>query len=192
MTFLPRLTAASLLLAGLAAGTASAQTPPPPQDGRPGPRAEDMRGPMPPHRLPLDFAAIDTSSDGTLSRDELTQRATSRLSRTDTNGDGTLDRSEIVAAMPTPPGSFMMVFTVDPAEAHADRMLQMMGAGDAGQVDVAAIAERQVNALLARYDTDFDGAITRAEADAARRHGPKRQHGPEGKHGKDRWKGHRA
>ena len=46
-----------------------------------------------------------------------------------------------------------------------------MGATETGQVEIAALADRRVNFLLAGADTDRDAAISQAEADAlAARH----------------------
>ena len=44
----------------------------------------------------------------------------------------------------------------------------MMGATETGRVEVADLAERRVNVLLAFADTDRDAAISQAEADAMR------------------------
>ena len=48
----------------------------------------------------------------------------------------------------------------------ADRLLALMGGTEAGRVEVAALADRRVNQLLAFADTDRDAAISQAEADA--------------------------
>jgi Ca2+-binding EF-hand superfamily protein len=114
----------------------------------------------------LDFAAIDTDANGTLSRAELEARATARIGGIDTNGDGFLERAEIVEAMPGPRGGMMGVFRADPAEERADRMLAMMGATEAGRVEVTVLTARQVDGLLARLDSDRDGAISKDEVAA--------------------------
>lgn len=164
------------------AQTAPTETPPPPPADQ---QAGDMPmagpdGPMAP-RMPrghgrgaLDFAAIDADGDGVLSREELGQRASERLGAADANGDGSLDREELIAVMPgSRGGPIFDVFAPDPAAERADRLLAYMGAGDAGTIEVQAIAERQVNAALARFDRDHDGAISQDEATA--KHG-KRHH----------------
>ena len=149
MTPISRL-AAVLVLAGLAVpGLAAAQD-------------DAMRGP----RRGIEFVAIDSDGNGTLVRAELVARATSRLGAADANGDGALDRAEIVAVLPAPRNPLEQVFRQDPAEARADRMLAMMGATEAGRIEIAALAERHVNAALALLDSDHDGAISRQEADA--------------------------
>jgi hypothetical protein len=68
-------------------------------------------------------------------------------------------------------------------------MLAMMGATEAGSVEVTALSARQVDGLLARLDTDRDGAISQDEAAAlekrrgGREHG--RKHDRDGRHGSD-------
>jgi hypothetical protein len=115
----------------------------------------------------IDFAAIDTDVDGSLSRAELQARAQARLAPADGNGDGMLDRTEIVALFPAAPGRMIDVFSADPAERMADRLLALMGATEAGRVELAALADRRVNMLLAMADEDRDAAISQAEADAS-------------------------
>lgn len=188
MTRLSKLTAAAVLLSGLtAAGITIAQdTPPLPAapdsgaaDGPPPDRPEPwmmMRGPGP----MIDFAAIDTDGNGILSREELTARATARLGTADTNGDKILQRDELIAALPGPRDGLMMVFAPDPAALRADRLLAFMGATEAGQIEIAALADRQVNGILAMVDTNHDGSISKAEADAMPSHGPQKR---DGRHG---------
>ena len=165
MTRFHRLTAAAVLVGGLAAaGLAAAQ---------PGPM---MDGPMGRFRG-IAFETIDTDGDGMLTRAELVARATERLGGADANGDGALDREEIVLAAPGPHGALIHLFSEDPAEAYADRLLAMMGATESGRVEVTVLGERRVNDLLAWIDTDRDAAVSLEEAEAlqARRGG--RHHG---------------
>ena len=151
--------AAAALLGGIAAaGVAAAR--------RTAPTAARWDGDR--QRGGIDFVAIDTDGNGSLSRAELQARATARLGRADANGDGALDRDEIVAAMPGPHGGLVERLRRRPGRALADRLLALMGATEAGQVEVAALADRRVNMLLAFADTDRDAAISQAEADAMR------------------------
>jgi hypothetical protein len=176
--------AAAALLGGVAAaGIAAAQAapPPPPADapagpaaGGPGPAGPAGRGgPMAmmgfgPGRI--DFVAIDTDGNGSLSRAELVARATERLGLADTDANGTLTRAELVAAMPAP--RFLDLFGPNPGEAFADRVLALAGATETGEVTVADLANQRVNFLLAFADTDRDAAISKAEADAMGKRGP--------------------
>lgn len=187
MTRIARTAAAATLLAGLAAaGIAVAQdapsSPPAGGPGAGGPMAMMGFGPG-----RIDFAAIDTDGNGSLSRAELVARATERLARVDANGDGTLTRAELVAAMPAP--RLLDLFGPNPGEAYADRVLALMGATESGEVVIADLAGQRVNFLLAFADTDRDAAISSDEADAMRdRHrGADRPFGPG--HGMDRGPG---
>ena len=145
--------AAATALATLAAGTAMAQ------DG-PG----DMMGGF---HGEIDVVAIDTDGNGVLTRAELQARAIERLARADENADGSLDRVEIVALLPGPRGGFLNLFAEDPAERMADRLIALMGGTEAGRVEIAALADRRVNALLALADADRDAAISLEETEAA-------------------------
>ncbi len=165
-------TAAALAVsaAGIAiAGSAAAQ------DGR-----------FRPHDTTLDFAAIDTDGDGSLSRAELQARAIDRLARADADGDGFLDREELLVIVPRRGDAPFRVFSADPAMERVDRLLALMGATEAGRVEVTAVADRRVNMLLAVVDTDRDAAISQAEADAreqarAERHHRGDRRGPHGR-----------
>jgi hypothetical protein len=195
MSRLHRLTAAAALLGGLAAASVAAAQDAPaagPTDGpmmegpmMEGPMMEGpmmgghmmmMGGPMR-HGRGIDFAAIDTDGDGTLTRAELVARATERLAEADANTDGMLDRDEIILALPGPRSAFLHIFSADPAEAWADRLLAMMGATESGQVEVAALAERRVNDLFAWIDVDRDAAVSLAEVEALQeRHAERMEH----------------
>ncbi|MBP7003276.1 hypothetical protein [Amaricoccus sp.] len=166
----PRLAAAATA-ALIAMAAAVAAHPPQGPEGARGP----WGGPGGPGRE-IDFAAIDANGDGSLSREELRARAVERLTVLDLDGDGALDRAELVAAFPTRGGG-LAVFSVDPAEAAADRVLAMGGATAAGRVEVAALAEEQVNMLFVRLDLSRDDAISAAEA------APRPPHDRQGRHG---------
>ena len=127
----------------------------------------------------IDFVAIDTDSNGELSRAELVARATERLGKADADGDGTISRAELVEALPGPRGGLLDLFGPDPGEALADRVLAVVGATEAGQISIADFAGQRVNFLLAFADPDRDAAISRAEADAMRdsHHGGKHRSG---------------
>lgn len=130
----------------------------------------------------IDFRAIDTDGNGSLSRAELMARATSRITLADTGGDGSLDRAELADALPGPDGAIVAVFSTSPAERLADRILASTGNTESGTVTVQALAERQVNMLFAVADTDRDAAISLAEAEAMPRRGPEEFGMPGGMH----------
>ncbi len=84
--------------------------------------------------------------------------------------------------MPGPRGGLTGVFRADPGEARADRMLATMGATEAGRVEVVVLSARQVDGLLARLDTDRDGAISQGEVAALEmQRGGRRGHDGEGR-----------
>jgi hypothetical protein len=203
MTRVSKLAAVAVLLGGVAAaglavaqdapageGGSAAPTAPVGQNGWGGPDAMGQGpgggpGPFGPmgrmgHGGPIDFDAIDTDGNDSLSRAELVARATERLSPADSNGDGVIDRAELVAFFPAPRGGGLMgVFARNPAEDMAERVLALLGATEAGQVEVGALADARVNLLLAFLDTDHDAAISRAEAEAQplrQRRGSRHEH----------------
>ncbi|MFT3972632.1 MAG: EF-hand domain-containing protein [Amaricoccus sp.] len=141
------------------------------------PKRDRHDGPPPPFGGAIDFKAIDTDGNGSLSRAELMARATARIATADTDGNGSLDRAELAAALPGPQDTLVAVFSASPAERLADRILAETGNTETGNVTVQALAERQVNMLLAVADTDRDAAISQDEAEAMR---PPRGFGPHG------------
>jgi hypothetical protein len=149
------------LVAALASAAGAAMAQEGPMRGPGGPM-----GPMGPMGGGLDFVAIDTDGNGSLSRVELQARAVARLAAVDANQDGALDRDELIATMSDGRGRLVALFSVDPAEVMADRLLARMGGTEAGRVEVAVLASDRVNRLLAFADTDRDAAISQAEADA--------------------------
>jgi hypothetical protein len=159
MSKLLRTVAATVLVGALATGIAAAG----PGD-RHGPHGRDMMG-------SIDFSAIDANADGSLSHQELTDRATSRISEADTNGDGYVDREELAKQMPSRSSGFGNVFGVDPALEHADAVIAMLGGTADGRVSVSTMAEHRVNMLLAFIDEDRDDAISQMEAQEMARHG---------------------
>lgn len=176
MTRLSRLLPPAALLAALgAAGAATAQDGP--MSGGPGGFGHGGHG-----GRTLDVAAIDANGDGSLDRAELVARSAERLALLDLDSDGALDRAELIAAFPAQSG--FDVFSANPAEGMAVRILALNGATAAGRVEVAVLSEAQVNMLLTRLDADRDDAISAAEAEA-----PMGRHAEHGDHdGKD---GHR-
>jgi hypothetical protein len=167
MSRLTTLTAAAALIGALAAaGTAVAQGGPRPGDG---PGSEHGFGPG--MGRGLDFTAIDSDGGGTLSREELAVFAVARIGTADADGNGTLERAEIVAIFPDTGGGLFQPFAQPRGERFADRLLERMDATEAGAVAVADLAERHVNAVLARLDSDHDGAISQEEAEDGPRRG---------------------
>ncbi len=195
MTRISHVVAATALIGGLAiAGIASAQPMAGPRAGMDDPHAGmdmdghgmGMDGHGRGHGIEIDFKAIDTDNNGSLSRAELMARATARIGTADTNADGSLDKAELIAALPMPSGALMGVFAESPAERVAERILAITGNTETGKVEVRVLAERRVNLLLATLDTDNDAAISQAEAEADMGHGwdGDRDHHRDGRRGK--------
>ena len=73
----------------------------------------------------------------------------------------------------------------------ADRLIALMGGTEAGRVEVAVLAERRVNALLAMADADRDAALSSEEVEAVAhrldRPGPRHWH-ERGERGRGRGK----
>ena len=128
--------------------------------------AQAQGGPSGPGGETLDFEAIDSDANGSLSRAELQARAVARLGRADANGDGWLDREEIVVILPGHENAPFRIFSIDPEAARADRLLALLGATEAGRVEIGVVADHRVNMLLAAMDSDRDAAISQAEVDA--------------------------
>ena len=129
----------------------------------------------------LDIVAIDTDGNGVLTRAELQARAVERLGpRRRERRRRPRPRGDRRDACPAPHGGFLNVFAEDPAERMADRLIALMGGTEAGRVEVAALAERRVNALLAIADADRDAALSPEEVEAAAdrldRPGPRHWH----------------
>jgi Ca2+-binding EF-hand superfamily protein len=113
----------------------------------------------------VDFTAIDTDQDGSLTRAELIARAQGRLATADANGDAVLDRDEIIAQMPDPHDGLGDLFGPDRRERAANRILAAVGGTEAGQVSIEDLADHRVNMMFAFVDEDGDGAITEEEVE---------------------------
>lgn len=134
------------------------------------------------------FNKIDTNSDGTLSKDEISQMAANGpqrgpsaddiFSKSDTNGDGTISLSEFKAASPPPPpmGGGMGGMG---ATSSADFLQKMFGAIDTnsdGTLSKDEISQFVANGsqsgisaddIFSSLDTNGDGTISKTEFTAA-------------------------
>jgi Ca2+-binding EF-hand superfamily protein len=148
----------AVLVTGLAT-SATAQMGP--QDGERGPRLAEM------------FAAIDANSDGKVTQEELAAHRAAMFTAADTNGDGTLSPEEVAARE-------LARFTEMMPE-RAARMTERQDDNGDGSLSADEIGEGPMEDHFARIDTDNDGAISQAEAEAAGKrlaeHGGKRRHG---------------
>jgi Ca2+-binding EF-hand superfamily protein len=141
--------AAALILvgAGLAGTALRAQTAPPPEPASP--------------ILDL-FTAADTDADGHLTPEELAAHRAARFAAADQNGDGVLDAAEVTAWQRAEAEARLAARTARLIEGQDDN-------GD-GMLSAAELGDSPVEARFARIDTDDDGRIALAEAEAAAEH----------------------
>jgi Ca2+-binding EF-hand superfamily protein len=105
------------------------------------------------------FAAIDANSDGKVTQEELTAHRTAMFTAADSNSDGKLDAEELAARD-------LARFTETLPDRTA-RMLEHRDANGDGSLQADEIGEGPMEDHFARIDTDDDGAISQAEAEAA-------------------------
>lgn len=143
--------------------------------------------------------AADTNKDGRISRDEHATHASERFTRMDANKDGFIDQADHQQRMQQrraegfarlDGNSDGRVTRAEFESAHAKRMAENMARRaereTAGKpvraMPTAEERQKRHDAMFARLDADKDGAVTRAEFDAAKadmrspRHG--RHRGP--------------
>jgi Ca2+-binding EF-hand superfamily protein len=116
-------------------------------DGEHGPRMAEM------------FAGIDTDSDGKVTQEELAAHRAAMFAAFDANGDGTLNSEELAARQ-------LARFTETLPDRTA-RMLERQDDNGDGSLSVDEMGEGPMEDHFARIDTDNDGAISKAEAEAA-------------------------
>jgi Ca2+-binding EF-hand superfamily protein len=112
------------------------------------------RGP----RLAEMFASIDTDSDGKVTQEELAAHRAAMFAAADTNGDGALNSDELAARE-------LARFTENLPD-RAARMLERRDDNGDGSLSADEIGEGPMEDHFARIDTDNDGAISQAEAEA--------------------------
>lgn len=105
------------------------------------------------------FDAIDTNRDGKLTMGELRADRLARLTAADADGDGALTATEFATLRP---------------EARAGRMAKAFSHMDKdgdGKVILADLSgDHRGDGLFKRADTDSDGALSKAEIEAALAH----------------------
>lgn len=167
---LSTLTLAALVAASLSTAAFAANGP---MDG--------AMGPMP----VLNFDAIDADKDGKITADELAAFKATRLAAADTDKDGKISVAEMQAMQDA-----MMA---ERKALRAQSMLDRMDANADGSVTVEEMAAGGPDGgmFIDRADTDGDGAVSKAEADALKAEmgermaegGHGRGHGKHGGHG---------
>jgi Ca2+-binding EF-hand superfamily protein len=153
--------AGAVLVSGLASGAMAQMAQ---GDGAQGPRLAEM------------FAGIDADSNGKVTQEELAAHRAAIFAASDSNGDGTLNSDELAARQ-------LARFTESLPERTA-RMLERQDDNGDGTLSVDEMSEGPMEDHFARIDSDNDGAISQAEAEAAAEgHGErrgKRKHGMTG------------
>jgi Ca2+-binding EF-hand superfamily protein len=150
--------AGAVVVSGLATGAIAQEGP---AAGQQGPRMAEM------------FAAMDADQDGKVTQDELAAHRAAMFAAADTNGDGSLSADELAARE-------LARFTETMADRTA-RMIERRDANGDGVLSADEIGEGPMEDHFARIDSDDDGAISQAEAEAAgerfAEHRGKRRHG---------------
>ena len=136
--------AGAVLVSGLATGAMAQMGQ---GDGESGPRLAEM------------FAGIDTDSNGKVTQEELAAHRAAMFTAFDANGDGNLNSEELAARQ-------LARFTESLPDRTA-RMLERQDDNGDGSLSVDEMGEGPMENHFARIDTDNDGAISQAEAEAA-------------------------
>lgn len=122
------------------------------------------------------FAEIDANGDGKVTLEELAAHRAALFATADTNGDGSLDADELAARE-------LARFTESLPERTA-RMIERQDDNGDGRLQAAEIGQGPMEDHFARIDTDDDGAVSKAEAEAAAErlagHRGKRKHAMRG------------
>jgi Ca2+-binding EF-hand superfamily protein len=106
------------------------------------------------------FDTMDTDKDGKVTVAEIEAFRVARFAAADVNGDGLLDKDELAA--------FRLEEMQARADAQAARMIERMdGSGDGKLAADEMPGMTGGKPLFDRVDTDGDGAISKAEAEAA-------------------------
>jgi len=112
-------------------------------------------------QMPL-MLALDTDRDGEISAEEI-KNAVAALKKLDRNGDGRLSREELRPQFGGPGGPGQ---PGPGAESFVERLMAQDKNGD-GTVSKEEMPEWMQQRMLERVDTNQDGAIDKAEAQAA-------------------------
>ena len=135
-----------------------------------------MGGPMGGKSPRFDFAAADTDKDGKVTPAEFAAYRTAQVGDIDTDKDGKLSVEELTA--------MHMKTIAEEAGRMATRMVQDLDADGDGKLSVSELISMPVPPdAFERADTNKDGVIDQAEAEAAMKN---MRQGREDQHGKRR------
>jgi Ca2+-binding EF-hand superfamily protein len=119
--------------------------------------AQEGHGPGP--MLQEMFATIDADADGKITLAEIEAHRLARFTAADANGDGALDAAEALAFQEAEMAEMLARRAAKMIERHDDN-------GD-GTLSAEEMGESPLEDRFAVLDTDNDGAISAAEAEAA-------------------------
>ena len=110
--------------------------------------------------MAFDFTAMDTDKDGKVTEAEIAAYRAAQIAGLDADGNGLISATEMTAQIERQ-------MSARAADMAAQRIAAQDVDGD-GSLSVEELVSRPVPAdMFDRVDTDRDGAITQAEADAA-------------------------
>ncbi len=139
-------------------------------------------GPMGRMGPSFDFAAADTNKDGKVTAEEFAAYRIAMVAGIDTDKDGLLSVDELTAVHAK--------HAADRAEEQASRMVQDLDANADGKLSAAELIAMPVPPdAFERADTNKDGVIDQAEAEAAMKAMMGGHHGKHGKHRRDQTQG---
>jgi Ca2+-binding EF-hand superfamily protein len=120
-----------------------------------GPRGGEGRGDM----LLQMFDTIDADTDGKITEAEIAAHRAAEFAAADANSDGLLSAEELAQQR-------IARMTAQAADQSA-RMIERMDANGDGSLSAEEMDQTPRERRFARMDTDKDGAISKAEAEAA-------------------------
>ena len=111
------------------------------------------------HRGERIFKMLDANGDGQITKAEITAKQKAEFEAADTNKDGVLSKQEMIAA-----ATAKMAKRI---EARVDRMMSKKDSDKDGSLSLTEMeAGSHMERMFDRLDTNHDGVVTKAEAEA--------------------------